>query len=310
MKIIFWVYSGEKIGDGHIVRSSEMATVAQEKGHHTMMCSNDQFLGSTYFQVRPKHILDLWHALHQFRPHWLVCDLNFKIPKKVFKYCARFGTKIIDINAQGKPQDERVDLSVIQGISADVEDGDSVVSGPKWVIIRRKLFEVERDLQDRWFVYGGSDDKFGLLAKFHRSLRKEEATLICTPLSAPKHIKQTKEHELYVVSGDAIFQFMASTSKACVAMGMTAWETAALGLPTYVYSQTRKHLEFALRMDEAGIVKAYPKVGVPAKNLMRDFLNQPFEPSGEMPDGKAAERILELMDEHTDDTQQGIYSIS
>ena len=86
--------------------------------------------------------------------------------------------------------------------------------------------------------------------------------------------------------------------KAAVQMGMVAWETVALGLPTYIFSPTEDHLRYALAMDEAGLVFAYPEVGLPGPEALEAFLQIPYEITGTPPDGRAAERILKLMEDY------------
>ena len=130
----------------------------------------------------------------------------------------------------------------------------------------------------KWFVYGGGFDTLNLRRVFIDRWITDDFTM--------------------PVSSGNFLEYSLDCNRACLAMGMIVWELLTIGLKCYVFSSSQKHLEFAQRMNKARLIRAYDRVGLPKnKDEFKDFLGGGFEMNeGLVPDGKATERIFDLME--------------
>lgn len=307
MKIVIMVYAEPKVGLGHWYRSIELAKRAEERGHYVTVVGNKMARPFTFFQIREGETMDLYHVLHQTNPDYLVVDLQDRVPDYIYDLVK---SRLVVLNGVGREEEQKADLTVIQGFANGLHP-DNIYAGPEYVILRRELFQIKEkfkpgpDVPKRnWFVWGGANDKMNLLPTFPQVFPEQNSFLIINkhfPLPAwtkggtihwnPAIHSPTLIDDLYIV------QAMLSAKKACIAMGMVAWELAALGVPTYAFSWSEGHLKFAQRMQEHGLIKAYPRVGLPSPEEMQAFLSEPFEPDvTNAPDDKGADRILDLME--------------
>ena len=285
MNILIYQRPTDQVGQGHQVRCEELASVAMERGHRCATIYSPP--GEPAHEVRERM------EAAGFRPDWLLVDLPGELPDAAFELAEGYGAMVCNLDGQGEGDDERPALTIVQ--SAAVEKvSDRVRGGPGWVVLRRRLFTYLRhnlDPRHKWFVYGGSGDQMGLVPMFLEA---------CSgwPAYVAGDIDQVEVAGIDLIKppGSIIFSYIASCRQACVQMGMTAWECAALGLPAKVFSPTEGHLRHALAMASGGLVAAWPEVGLPPPDEFRAFLEEPFAMTGKPPDGRGAERVLELME--------------
>lgn len=312
MKILIYRYPAEAAGLGHVFRCRVLADEAADRGHEVVTRVQDV-----------NKLPDMQEAMegYGFIPDWLVVDVPGKPPDEPFEAAEAWGAKVCLLNGIGYEQDDaRADLTIVQGL-AEAEH-----SGPKYVILRPELFTFQRWSTGRWFVFGGARGEMGLLSRFASACPDLPAYLIATRYNFDRknlrfqfypefpiegkgdgftfdkeawfrnEVKLSSAHSI-VRPGTRVFRWMAEADRACVAMGMTVWELVALQVPAYVFSISEVHLAFARHMEEAGYLLAWPEVGLPENDEeFREFLARDYEPHGESPDGKGAERVLKLME--------------
>jgi hypothetical protein len=161
------------------------------------------------------------------------------------------------------------------------------------VILRQNVFDLKAQRQDQrelgiepiieWFVFGGASDNMNLIQKFPNWPRFSFSV-------SEKEWNKSSNYD------NSFLQMATMCKRACVQMGMVAFEAATIGISSYIFSPTHEHLKFALELDRRGLIVAWQDVGIPNKTDMIDFLNTPFEIIGATPDGKACKRIEELLD--------------
>src|SRR3990167_587681 len=295
MNIVILVYAKPEVGLGHWYRSLTLAEEARKRGHYVWLVGNKMALGQHFFQVRENDPDDLFHVLHQIRPDFLVVDLQDSVPDYIYDLVGN--TKILVLNGVGREEEEKADVAIIQGFTDIMRP--NTYSGPEYVILRKNITNMPRDPQiinfDNWFVWGGARDKMSLLPAFSQAMPEVEANLVVTDFM--KECPSVNgNHLVFRAKDDSIITVMYTSGKACIATGMVAWELATIGVPTYAFSWSEGHLRFAKRMEEAGLVKAWNGVGLPSCEEIREFLNEPFYPTGTPPDGRGAERIVEIME--------------
>lgn len=309
MKIGMLFFSGKGYGLGHKNRCAQFWDSLGQNQHFGYMISNLQFrqIGGLYRQIRPDVDYDVWHLLHELQLDWLLIDLPPDLLHDYyFEIAKEFNTKIALLNAYGDPAEERADLAIIQGWNtyAQKVTRDKHYQGSKYVILRRGLEDVgasERQVQDFTFVFGGAEDKMNLLNKTSQVLADQNGIFVQTSLSTNIFKPASQNHHLYSnLPGEAIYSVMGMCNRAIVAMGISAWELAYLGIPTYIISPTKRHLGFALGMESKGLARAYPDVGIPGEDELRNFINEPFTLKKKFrPDTQAPERIIRLVESKT-----------
>lgn len=303
LTILHYCFANEFTGLGHHFRSLALAQAAQDRGHIVFIASNRQ--PPKQFRYLPAEYLSPAHyagALQAAKPDWVVVDLPHTLPDWI-RELAPDNTKICTLNGIGYDQaDNWVNLRVIQGV-ADLElpkgiNRGNTVMGIDYVIIRPEIERYRDNL--RWYggtlVWGGGNDYLGILPKMvslyfnSRSLYLVVADM--TP--EPKHINKDW-HSVNRISGDGLgmIERLAVCRDAAVAMGMITWESAYLSTPCYVFSYSPLHLMFAQGMERYGLIKAWPEVGLPSDDEIREFLAEPFKINEEnRPKGDGAINVL------------------
>jgi spore coat polysaccharide biosynthesis predicted glycosyltransferase SpsG len=278
MRVAFLVLANERTGLGHWYRSLALAQEMQDEGHEVEIWSDrdatpfvwldiKRFLGDASLPDLLAHNLD-----------WLVIDLPHELNRLVVETIHLSPIKTLVLNGVGHEVGDWATLRIVQGFS------DAQYSGPEFVILRRNVFEaakVRNPVVD-WFVFGGAADGMHLTRLFPNWNR------ITYIVSADRWGATDSQDAGFLPAA-------AQCKQACIAMGMTAWELAAMGVPAYVVSISKGHLDFALQMQEAGLVKAFDAVGMPPLMAFERWLQEPFEITGKPPDGQAGARIMELM---------------
>jgi hypothetical protein len=284
MKLLVMCFGDKLHGYGHVYRCEALIDTANELNHNACMLGNRR---ASFLMHNARDMTNYLSALYDFKPDWVVIDLEEQAPDWMSNYAHQFGAKVAYLNGVGR---------VEENYGADCT---WVQDSPDTVILRQSVIHsqlvADPECSPRWFVFGGSADPLDLLPTFARNMQ-EKSWLISTELSASRDvIANTEIHQITLVSDERILYYMARADKMCTHMGMINWEGAYLGLPIYTFSRGAGHLGFAKRMEGMGLVCAFPRVGIPDKSEFVEFLEQPFIPDGEKPDGKGAERFLETI---------------
>jgi len=230
-----------------------------------------------------------------------VLDFPGVIPDDILASTRKVGAKVCLLDGDGEaPWEPLADLVVVQGCPIRTKRGRpraNILQGAEYVIIRPEIFQVTRKPGNEWLIYGGSTDPLGVVPAFMEACKKMPAVLL--PAGRAHLDKPLPHHRIRHVHGDGILPYFGLCKAACIKLGMVAWELAALGVPVYAFVLNERDMRFARGMDEAGLIRAYPEVGLPSPDKMRAFLAEPFMPAEyTRPDDKGAARILEAMAGH------------
>jgi hypothetical protein len=283
MDILVYVLATKEHGLGHIYRSRAFIKRARELGHNVLEMSN--LLDASILKVNPNASIEsaLGIGLLVRKFDWIVIDVPNQVPDAAIEVVHRAGAKVALLNGVGRTWEEAADISWIQ-------------DRPERVIIRDE-FVTKRWLGgNMWFCWGGAADMMGLLPKFAETrlpgwlVRSELGPEVSGENGYQVVVSEPKENML---------SYMMGCKGACIAMGMIAWELAALGVPTYAFSRSPEHLEFAKKMESMGLLNAWPSVEgveVPDRYAMLQFLHSGSGPSGRAPDGLGADRLIDAME--------------
>lgn len=302
MKIAVLVYAHKDVGLGHWNRSVALIKELERRGHMVWVLGNMMVHRKMYFQVREGNEIDLYHVMEQLKPDVFIADLQDEIPDYVYNLVGE--DRLVVLNGVGREREYRAGMVFIQGYTNSV--GENIFSGPEYVILRPEL---ERDITGpvkEWFVWGGAKDKMRLSQVFQKVFPESETNILMTQMSTTlDETYRTMFHEIFLPKSlddhaDTFIRAIKGTRKACIAMGMAAWETTTLGIPTYAFSSTEGHLAFAKKMESEGLLRAWNGVGLPSLNEMAEFLSQdPIVPSVESrADFMGASRVADRLEEH------------
>lgn len=299
MRVLFYTLCNQDTGMGHWIRCLALLNEVRRRGEITAMVTDkDPGLDRAVriFPVKKKNRVRTYRsAVEAFVPDWVVVDLPDEVPTYVFEYADK--ARVCAIDGIGHNIGDKADLLISQSPDS------SEYCAPDYLILRPGLFKrhYEPPATPMWFVYGGASDPMGLLPAYQKAMRDTWSLLLTTnqtPDPAEWYDPNIIYHWQARSEGDQIFDWMIHASHACVHMGMAVWELVALGVPTYVFSRAERHLETALKIQELGLVKAWPHVGLPSPDAIRTFLREPFEVSEDnRPDGKGVERIVDLWED-------------
>lgn len=293
MKIAFIFFTDD--GLGHCYRSSALRKEATRVGYKSIAITDwhetlDRIHVSDIGDTIDSRIIT-W--LNGYKPDWLVVDLPIPIPEWLTIYARNNRIWTVALNGVGHDKPDMADIIWVQ-------------DDPLRVIIRPEIFEIpDRPLfENSWFVWGGARDPMNLRYRFESAMPHDPAMLTRTCMSLGEHCVEAGRkrpvndcHYRVFTNGIDIFHYMSICERACVSMGMICWELAAMGKPVYAFSKTSEHLRFAQNMENLGLIKAYPEVGIPDNSEIQRFLRTPFTPTGKKPDGNAAYRLLNLMND-------------
>jgi len=297
MKIAILVYANQEVGFGHWYRSIALANHAKQKEHLVWLIGNKMARGYDYFQTREDFPDDLYHILHQVKPDVLVMDLQNKVPEHIYDIIDGTNTKTVVLNGVGyRNEDERADATIVQGYPDAPPTQANTFYGPEYVILRQSIFNMKWTPLTSWFVWGGARNKLDILDRFHKSMKDESAMIIATNFA--KNVPEPNtNHQVYIPEDEGIFPLMSISKRACIAMGMVAWELAVLGVPIYAFSWSEGHLRFAKTMQENGLLLAWDGIGLPPNEKIVGFLSRDFIPTGKRPDSKGVDRVLSIMEQ-------------
>lgn len=301
MRILHYVFCSKETGYGHWFRSMALAEATLDRGHIVYVLSDRRPDNrGIWIHGEYNNRLALAYALSIVKPDWLVVDLPDTLPSWVEDMAT---CNICVLNGIGYDQANNVALRVIQGV-ADLElpkemNRANTVIGTDYVIIRPEIKRYRNRAKNAdFFVWGGGNDHLGLIDRFGSVGRDWSALIAQSPMI--KEPEQVNGNHQIVQSESPLdmFGWMARSKRACVAMGVVAWELAYLHVPTFVFSYTDLHLTFAQGMARHELIQAWHKTGLPENDQdFYHFLTYPFEITGRPPDGQGAMRIVKLMEQ-------------
>lgn len=271
------LYCFTDTGLGHWYRCHALVKEIVNRGSYAAIVGDKPTKWSSFYFTAKKDDKKVFEtAVNTIEPDWVIVDLPEKVPGWVFN----IKSNVCVITGMGHEENDKADLIINQGLVGEY-------CAPDYIILRDEVFNHKSKLNSLtdWFVFGGAKDKLSLIEAFSEIYHNYNYSALVSP---------------DVISDNFPFHWIMSKSKrACISFGMTAWELAVYGIPTYAFSIAEGHLNGALKMEGAGYIKAYHKIGLP-KDLqsMRHFLETSYTPTGEIPDGLGAKRVIKLMENH------------
>ena len=302
MRLCFTVFANKFTGYGHHYRSLALARTAQQRGHEVFVASDRQSPDGLYhIPTKYNDPASLALALEVAKPDWLIVDVPDPFPAWIREMAK---CKVAALNGIGYNQTEGLDLRVIQG-HKDVElpgkqDGVPTVKGIEYVILRPEIQKYKGAARtEDWLCWGGGTDPLGLLPRFTVACPGWFAVLIASPM-IPVPIVTSPTHAVVRMNEGCtdIFGWMASSKASCVSFGMVVYELLYLNTLIYAFASTPLHLRFAQPLAKQGLIKLWPKVGLPSKEEVRAFLEQDFEvPQETGIDLNGATRVMEKIED-------------
>ena len=252
MNFLIYYLVGKEHGLGHKYRCDALAEHLVDAGHSVYIINNDR--AAHRHEIRASSIVDgqLCNTMFAIREMSSLYNVDTVIVdlkdnnEELNSYIKSLGLRLVLLNGVGHNVDSKLaDLVWIQ-------------DSPHTVILRKKVLELSLEDDDRWLVFGGAADEMGLLRAFD-AVCDEPADLLYTELAPVYSIDfiPNENHELIRVDGDEILKYMAKARKACVHMGMIAWELVCGYTNVYIVSKNDGHRKFADNLERLGLAKSY-----------------------------------------------------
>lgn len=286
-RILFRCDGDERIGMGHVVRCLALA----EELRATHRCCVTFAVASgppgvwkiqqAGFPVRqkPAHTDEArWMArvLAEDRPHAVVMDFRTALPGDEVRSWSRTGIKLVTID---DPSERRLeaDLAFYPPVP-QVLDMDwtgfrgKLFVGWEWVVLRRQFLRPfsppRNDVPLVLVTMGGADPKgFTLLAieALEQVQKRFHGVVLLGPgFSARPHLDLliTRASHSYEVVEDVsnVAAIMAQADLAVASFGVTAYELAAVGVPSILLCLTKDHAKSAKALVDSGVAQS---LGVP-----------------------------------------------
>ena len=274
MKVMIYVLADKETGLGHWYRMQALYQALFEAGHDLFLVTNALKQGD--LSIRPLDPQAWGVAISTFKPDWAVVDIPGQPPEFMLDF-----ENLCLIDGVGHSA-SKAKLVISQGAEGEY-------NAPDYLLLRPELEFAQGNRKDPAYdlVWGGAADPLNLLDKY-RKLFGHGYYSPNTAISISRMIRET--------NGELLDK-MAGAYRAVVSSGMILWELAYLRVPTYTFSRTKRHLATALYLQELGLVKAYPKVGIPSDKEFLVFVNRHFETWGDKIDLGGAGRVVKLMEE-------------
>ena len=272
MRILHYTVNTPESGQGHYYRQVALSEAAKKQGHGIWLMSE-----RNNFTARESE-LSFVHAMAvETSPDWVVIDLPGEVQPVFFNIAQRLDIKTCVIDGIGHPAtDAEADIVVSQGF----DTGRDGYGFPDYLLLRKEVFEHEWDTGYKLrgkvepnipiFVFGGAADGMGLLPYVQAAMPHRCLRLAITPHTQCDKLRTVWNHDTLACAGAEIFNHMENPQFAICAMGVSVLELCAIGVPTYVFSITARHLDTALNLHKEGYIKAFPRVGLP--ETVEEFL--------------------------------------
>jgi hypothetical protein len=288
LRITIYVLRNEETGLGHFHRMGALTQAALDKSHEvTVVTDGPTDPMANTFPARPMKAIDFELALDQWPPDWVVIDLP-DVPERFVKAARAVGANVCLIDGVGHAV-AGADLVISQGLEGEHR-------APDYLLLRRgaKSFGwIGNGMMP--LVWGGGSDVMGLVPAYCEAFPDGKACIL-PPRHGGEDQPNGRRKWVSRARGEAVFGLLATCGDLITAMGMICWEAAAIGTPMHVFSCSERHLKTARGMEELGLLRAWPMVGLPEPCVMKDFLSRPFMPTGLRPDGLGARRVVELLE--------------
>lgn len=288
LRLLIHCNKNQVTGMGHYTRCLALADQAIQRGHILSFVgdTNPRMGAISHFPAQPNDSTAFIKAAKSFQPDWTIVDLPGDLPL----YIGDVRGRLCVIDGLGHSGNIKPDLVISQGFEGEY-------CAPKYLILRQALARYKGIPKDnRWLVYGGAADELGLLHAFNRVMADHLANLLITEYNH-SIFERVKGHIIVKGTGDASLGWIAGSDMAACHLGMIVFELLYFGVKTFVFSKSKRHLDTALDMYRRGMVMAWPEIGLPPDDKLREFLLLPFEASGEMDiDLEGARRVMELME--------------
>ncbi len=279
MKLLLLYLANRGCGYGHYYRCQALIQTAGQLGHEIHTISDSTF--AYHLLTGGLEDKQTIYAALTWRPEWLIIDLQESAPRWLIDMARAFNAKLANLNGVGRI-DENNEADVVW-----------TQDTPERVILRQSVLNTTWLSGYKWFVWGGGADKLGLLPYFAATVPEAHAWLVHTDMIPNDTMPGSRQQESIRTYNNNYLWYLSKCKQVCAAFGMAAWENACLKIPQHLVSLTPTHLYFAQNMANLGLAKVWPQVGLPAKDEFRAWLQEPFMPTGQRPDGLGAQRFLE-----------------
>jgi len=264
LKVAFLVDAGFRLGMGHLNRCLSLAnSFSKKKVTSFFIISNkhiEQIIKSKNHNVtllKQKQILQIKNFLQKNKISILIVDSKKKSTINTLKILRKYAKIIIIDNVKAA---HFADLLILPGFKEQFGKFPlKSIVGPEYVLLNPNLKIKKRKIQkNSIFISMGSSDKLNITQCILTELIKTKSDFN-TIIVVGQFYKKIKNLQ-NIIKNDNRFtilknphnfhEIMSSCSMGIITFGITIYETAAIGLPTFVISHSNENDRSAKRIEK------------------------------------------------------------
>jgi len=274
--ILFYCVGTREHGMGHVIRSLVLAEHLRQRGLAVSFATPAKTPGAeriqkagqrvTEFGGRAENFLILYAETTDTRfpttPPCLIVDVEYGPSREFLQALRPRYNRIVILGGVGygihKPEqlDGLYDLQIWQSILPPPVNGDRVMAGVDNMIIRPEYAECQPDYESGHVVVslGGSDPHglTGIAIETLARIGRRVVVVIGPAADIPRNTVVPLTTDV-VVAPELLAPFLDGAALCVAALGMTAYESLAAGVPVLLTNWTADHERTALELERRGV---------------------------------------------------------
>lgn len=267
MKICIYTIGNQENGFGHVMRSLTLAGQLQERGAEIVFVTPDGTPGLDRLRRSPFAVLghtdDEWPDI--VRAETLLIDVEHGPRREFLERVRLYYQNLVTVCGSGyrvddpPAVDELSDLVVEQNPFGNAYAREAeTLSGLDYIMVDPRYAEIEPDPHGPIVLSMGGADPYGVTQPIANALGAAghyHLKIIVGPAAAEPDIRNGRPQ--IIRAPDSLLPYMDGASLLIGALGMTAYEAAAAGVPSLLTAWTADHERTARLFGERGMSNQY-----------------------------------------------------
>lgn len=257
-EILFWTVGDRQHGMGHVIRCLTLANELRRRGHGILFATEHETPGLARIRQAGYPVYDFaptdlsW--TRRFATDMIILDIEDGPPRQILEEARAHHARLVVIGGSGyimrdqQAIQELADLFVCQTVLPT--DGD--LMGPEHIIIDPAFAECTPNPEGHILVSFGGGDPHGLMPRAIDVLRGLGRTLIVVNGPASDIVTQYHDNIISRHAPASLVPVMDGAALFVGALGMSAYEAAAAGVPAILTAWSQDHANIAFELERLG----------------------------------------------------------
>jgi len=323
--ILIYTVASKAHGFGHLQRMLVLAGALQARGCGVLFCTEHETPGLDRLRQAGANVYDFspadWSWAYRFPGHdCCIIDLESGPSREMLQHVRMYFKTVVVVGGTGYglsdpgSAQELADLQIYQGELFEYPAGatDTALNGPDYLIVQPEYAGINGAFEGPIIVSMGGGDPHGLAALAVNALAGVGREIVV--INGPAADDLEEREGIHVVHAPAsLLPHLDGAALLIGALGMTAYEAAAAGVPSILTAWSDKHIETARELDKRGVAVCAGLwdefVGFPLAErvnaLLSDFAGwHAMHDAGKaLVDGQGAARVAERIEQRIGRTE-------